>query len=230
MSAATRERRRTPRRDPSSLHREAHLPVSSGVPRSPCSPALRAAIRVPSAHPPAGSGWPAGLATGLRDPGGRRSVVAVRARGTYPCLACSRLASASRHGPRSGRFCLLLLPRFAFVWIGIYLGLTFYPNPEAVTAVRTVEFPIGFLGNPFVAFSTMPAWLGAIALWNPLSSTVSAAPPALRRPDWRPPLLDHKPRSPHGSRMAVAAHRRFLPAIPAPLPAPVIRSPLPGSP
>jgi ABC-2 type transport system permease protein len=65
--------------------------------------------------------------------------------------------------------------RFAFVWIGIYLGLTFYPNPEAVTAARTLEFPIGFLGNPFVAISTMPAWLGAVALWNPLSSTVSAA-------------------------------------------------------
>jgi ABC-type multidrug transport system permease subunit len=74
-----------------------------------------------------------------------------------------------------GAFGLLLLLRFAFVWIGIYLGLTFYPNPEAVTAVRTIEFPVGFLGNPFVAISTMPAWLGAIALWNPLSSTVSAA-------------------------------------------------------
>jgi ABC-2 type transport system permease protein len=70
---------------------------------------------------------------------------------------------------------LLLLLRFAFVWIGVYLGLMFYPNPEAVTAVRTIEFPIGFLGNPFVAVSTMPAWLAAIALWNPLSSTVSAA-------------------------------------------------------
>jgi ABC-type multidrug transport system permease subunit len=74
-----------------------------------------------------------------------------------------------------GAFGLLLLLRFAFVWIGIYLGLTFYTNPEAVIAVRTLEFPIGFLGNPFVAISTMPAWLGAIAMWNPLSSTVSAA-------------------------------------------------------
>ena len=70
---------------------------------------------------------------------------------------------------------LLLLLRFAFLWVGVYLGLRFYPNPEAVTAVRTLEFPIGFLGNPFVAVSTMPAWLGAIALWNPLSSTVTAA-------------------------------------------------------
>ena len=70
---------------------------------------------------------------------------------------------------------LLLLLRFAFVWLGIYLGLRFYSNPEAVTAARTLEFPIGFLGNPFVAVSTMPAWLAAIAAWNPLSSTVSAA-------------------------------------------------------
>ena len=70
---------------------------------------------------------------------------------------------------------LILLLRFAFVWVGVYLGLRFYPNPEAVTAVRTIEFPIGFLGNPFVAVSSMPPWLAAIALWNPLSSTVTAA-------------------------------------------------------
>jgi len=70
---------------------------------------------------------------------------------------------------------LLLLLRFAFVWIGIYLGLAFYSSPEAVTAVRTLEFPIGFFGNPFVAISTMPVWIAAIAQWNPLSSTVSAA-------------------------------------------------------
>jgi ABC-2 type transport system permease protein len=70
---------------------------------------------------------------------------------------------------------LLLLLRFAFVWVGVYLGLRLYCSPEAVTAVRTLEFPIGFLGNPFVASSTMPAWLGAVALWNPLSSTVTAS-------------------------------------------------------
>jgi len=70
---------------------------------------------------------------------------------------------------------LLLLLRFAFLWIGVYLGLRCYASPEALTAVRTLEFPIGFLGNPFVAASTMPAWLGAVALWNPLSSTVTAA-------------------------------------------------------
>jgi ABC-type multidrug transport system permease subunit len=70
---------------------------------------------------------------------------------------------------------LLLLLRFALVWVGVYLGLRFHSNPEAVTTVRTLEFPIGFLANPFAPVSTMPAWLGAIALWNPLSSTVTAA-------------------------------------------------------
>jgi ABC-2 type transport system permease protein len=95
--------------------------------------------------------------------------------------------------PALGAFGLLLLLRFAFLWIGVYLGLTFYPNPEAVTAVRTLEFPLGFLGNPFVAVSTMPIWLGAIALWNPLSSTVSAArqlfgDPVGARPSW---ITDH---------------------------------------
>src|ERR1700691_3401601 len=66
-----------------------------------------------------------------------------------------------------GAFGLLLLLRFAFVWIGIYLGLTFYPNPEAVTAARTIEFPVGFLVTAFVAISTMPACRGPVAWWTP---------------------------------------------------------------
>jgi ABC-2 type transport system permease protein len=88
---------------------------------------------------------------------------------------------------------LLLLLRFAFLWIGVYLGLTFYLNPEAVTAVRTLEFPIGFLANPFVAVSTMPTWLGAIAQWNPLSATVSAARQLFGNPIGAPPswITDH---------------------------------------
>ena len=88
------------------------------------------------------------------------------ATGWHPHLGAARAIAALG---------LLLLLRFAFVWIGVYLGLRFHSSPEAVTAVRTLEFPVGFLGNPFVAVSTMPAWLGAIALWNPLSSTVTAA-------------------------------------------------------
>ena len=92
-------------------------------------------------------------------------------------LGCGLLVGWSPHRPIGDTLAavgLLLLLRFAFIWVGVYLGLVCYANPEAVTAVRTVEFPIGFLGNPFVATATMPAWLGTIAAWNPLSSTVSA--------------------------------------------------------
>ena len=91
---------------------------------------------------------------------------------------CGLLTGWAPHGsiPAAvGALGLLLLLRFAFLWIGVYLGLVFYPNPEAVIAVRTLEFPIGFLSNIFVATATMPIWLGYIAAWNPLSSTVTAA-------------------------------------------------------
>ncbi|MFD4241949.1 ABC transporter permease [Streptomyces sp. NPDC058525] len=68
---------------------------------------------------------------------------------------------------------LLLLLRFALVWAGVYLGLLM-SGPEGITMVQTLEFPIGFLTSAFVAPSTMPGWLGTIAEWNPLSSTVLA--------------------------------------------------------
>lgn len=91
-------------------------------------------------------------------------------------------------GSTLGAIALLLLLRFAFLWIGVYLGLLTHANPEAVTAVRTIEFPIGFLGNPFVAIATMSAWLGGIATWNPFRppppppATCSATPPAKTTP------------------------------------------------
>ena len=68
---------------------------------------------------------------------------------------------------------LLLLLRFAVVWVGVYLGLL-ARSPETVTAVQTLVWPLGFLSNVFVATATMPGWLGAVAQWNPLSATVSA--------------------------------------------------------
>ncbi|MEV4313338.1 ABC transporter permease [Actinocrispum sp. NPDC049592] len=70
-------------------------------------------------------------------------------------------------------FLLLVLLRFALVWLGIYLGLV-ATSPAATTALQTLEFPVGFLSNLFVAPSTMPSWLGTISEWNPLSSTVAA--------------------------------------------------------
>lgn len=76
-------------------------------------------------------------------------------------------------GATLGAMGLILLLRFALIWVGIYLGLVM-KGQTAVATVQTLEFPLGFLSSSFVALSTMPGWLGAVAEWNPLSSTATA--------------------------------------------------------
>ncbi|MEV5553644.1 ABC transporter permease [Nonomuraea wenchangensis] len=100
-------------------------------------------------------------------------------------LACGlavgwRPASA---GGALGAVGLLLLLRFSLLWAGMYLGLV-AREPGAAVAVQTLEFPVGFLSNAFVAPATMPGWLGTIAEWNPLSSTVAAARQLFGNPGW----------------------------------------------
>ena len=77
---------------------------------------------------------------------------------------------------------ILLLLRFAVLWIGIFVGLSFR-GEGATMAVQVLVWPIGFLSTAIVSAETMPGWLGAIAAWNPLSATASAARAALRQPD-----------------------------------------------
>ena len=86
-------------------------------------------------------------------------------------------------GATLGAMGLILLLRFALIWVGIFLGLVMR-GQEAVAGVQTLEFPLGFLSNAFVAPSTMPGWLGAIAEWNPLSSTVTATRVLFGNPGW----------------------------------------------
>ncbi|OLR89628.1 multidrug ABC transporter permease [Actinokineospora bangkokensis] len=86
-------------------------------------------------------------------------------------------------GATLGAMGLILLLRFALIWVGIFLGLVMR-GQEAVAGVQTLEFPLGFLSNAFVAPSTMPGWLGAIAEWNPLSSTVTATRDLFGNPGW----------------------------------------------
>lgn len=86
-------------------------------------------------------------------------------------------------GPTLAAVGLLLLLRFALVWVGIYLGLL-VRGDSVVTTVQTMEFPLGFLSNAFVATATMPVWLGAVADWNPMSSTVAAARELFGNPGW----------------------------------------------
>ena len=70
-------------------------------------------------------------------------------------------------------FGLLLWLRFALQWVGIFLGLLIR-TPEGVAAMQGLLFPVTILTSAFVAPELMPGWLGTIAEWNPLSSTVTA--------------------------------------------------------
>jgi ABC transporter DrrB family efflux protein len=69
---------------------------------------------------------------------------------------------------------LLLLLRFALLWVGIYLGLV-AKSPETVMAVQILVWPFAFLSSAIAAPEDMPDWLGTIAAWNPLSATATAA-------------------------------------------------------
>lgn len=69
---------------------------------------------------------------------------------------------------------LLLLLRLALIWAGICLSLI-AGSPETLVAVQIIVWPLGFLSSTFASPATMPGWLGTLAEWNPLSSTVTAA-------------------------------------------------------
>jgi ABC-2 type transport system permease protein len=70
-------------------------------------------------------------------------------------------------------FGLLLLLRFALIWVGVLLGLM-VPNEETAGNLFALAFPFAMISSAFVAPSLMPAWLGTIAAWNPVSATVTA--------------------------------------------------------
>lgn len=102
-------------------------------------------------------------------------------------MAATGLAMGWRpqHGPvpTLSALGLLLWLRFAFGWVGIYLGLLL-KTPEAAVSVQVLVWPVGFLSGAFVSPDTMPAWLGAIAGWNPLSATATAIRELFGNPTW----------------------------------------------
>ena len=56
---------------------------------------------------------------------------------------------------------LLMLLRFAMLWLGIYLAMV-AGKPELVVAVQILVWPVGFLSNAFTVPQNMPDWLGAV--------------------------------------------------------------------
>ncbi|MFE0422358.1 ABC transporter permease [Streptomyces sp. NPDC058953] len=71
-------------------------------------------------------------------------------------------------------FALLLLLRFAMLWIGIHLAMV-AGRTELVQAVQILVWPFAFLSTAFATPTEMPGWLGAAVQWNPLSATATAA-------------------------------------------------------
>jgi ABC-type multidrug transport system permease subunit len=108
------------------------------------------------------------------------------AAGLVVMVACGRAVGWSWHDGAvraAAAFGLLLLLRFALLWVGIYLGLL-AKGPEALMAIQVLVWPLGFLSNTFASPESMPGWLGAVAEWNPLSATVAAARELFGNPGW----------------------------------------------
>jgi len=76
---------------------------------------------------------------------------------------------------------LLLLFRFAMLWIGIYLALV-AGKPELIQTVQILIWPIGFFSNALATPKAMPGWLGTAVDWNPMSQTATAVRDLLGTP------------------------------------------------
>ncbi|WP_369201625.1 ABC transporter permease [Streptomyces sp. PU-14G] len=70
-------------------------------------------------------------------------------------------------------FALLLWLRFALIWVGVLIGLL-AKNQESAGNLFAVAFPFGMVSSVFTPPSAMPDWLGAVAMWNPVSATANA--------------------------------------------------------
>lgn len=80
---------------------------------------------------------------------------------------------------------LLLLFRFAMLWIGIHLAMV-AGKPEMVQAVQILVWPVGFLSNAFATPDSMPGRLGTVVDWNPMSQTATAVRDQLGGPGGEP--------------------------------------------
>ncbi|GGR12357.1 hypothetical protein GCM10010282_00740 [Streptomyces roseolus] len=94
---------------------------------------------------------------------------------------------SARGGPAAfaGALGLLLLLRFAMLWIGIHLALV-ARKPELVQAVQILVWPVGFLSNAFASPESMPGWLGTAVEWNPMSATATAVRELFGNPGGEP--------------------------------------------
>lgn len=71
-------------------------------------------------------------------------------------------------------FGVLLLFGFTMAWLGALLGMR-VRSPEAAASLPSVLLmPLMFLSSAYVPLGGLPAWLRAIAEWNPISAVAGA--------------------------------------------------------
>lgn len=68
---------------------------------------------------------------------------------------------------------LLLFARYAFSWLGMWIGLVL-PSRSATDFVGMLMFPLTMVSNIFVPTDGLPSGLCLVADWNPVSAVVSA--------------------------------------------------------
>jgi ABC-2 type transport system permease protein len=70
-------------------------------------------------------------------------------------------------------FVLLLVLGFAFEWLFITLGL-FAGNAQAAQGMALMVFPLTFVSSAYVPVESMPGWLQAFAMHQPITVMVDA--------------------------------------------------------
>ena len=67
---------------------------------------------------------------------------------------------------------LTVLYGFAFVWMFIFMGLA-AGSPQAAQGLAFLVFPLSFVSSAYVPVSTMPGWMQAFAVNQPMTQMVN---------------------------------------------------------
>ncbi len=110
-------------------------------------------------------------------PFGQAAATAVYGVGCLVLMAVCALAVGWRIrtgvGPALGALGLLVAFQFAATWVGMFLGLVI-GKEDTAAQLSVLVFPVAMLSNVFVPTAGMPAWLRAVADWNPMSAMTAA--------------------------------------------------------
>lgn len=110
-------------------------------------------------------------------PFGQAAATAVYGLISFALMAACGLAVGWRihrgFGLTLAALALMMAFQFAATWIGMYVGLVLR-SEQAAGQASILTFPITMLSNVFVPTAGMPAWLRAIADWNPVSAFAAA--------------------------------------------------------